>query len=176
MMITDGDSAAIPLWRLPNRLQAKALVVSRADANRRTMEEYRRQLYVAMTRARDELYVCGYTVNQQKPECWYELVRQGMMTHSRVETRVDAAAETNGALLAIDLELPADRRVPGGQHIHPLQEERFEVVEGTMRFRMGGSGSSPGPARLLSSPPARSTTSRTSVTTRRSSASRCGPR
>jgi mannose-6-phosphate isomerase-like protein (cupin superfamily) len=47
------------------------------------------------------------------------------------------AAETNGEVLAIDLELPAGGRVPGGQHIHPLQEERFEVVEGTMRFRMG---------------------------------------
>jgi quercetin dioxygenase-like cupin family protein len=47
------------------------------------------------------------------------------------------AAETNGEVLAIDLELPAGGRVPGGQHIHPLQEERFEVIEGTMRFRMG---------------------------------------
>ena len=47
------------------------------------------------------------------------------------------AANTGGELLAIDLELPANRRVPGGQHIHPKQEERFEVVEGTMRFRMG---------------------------------------
>ena len=47
------------------------------------------------------------------------------------------SAATGGELLAIDLELPANRRVPGGLHIHPLQEERFEVVEGTMRFRMG---------------------------------------
>src|SRR5262245_52143141 len=47
------------------------------------------------------------------------------------------AAETNGELLAIDLRLPAGRRVPAGLHRHPLQEERFEVVEGTMRFRMG---------------------------------------
>jgi quercetin dioxygenase-like cupin family protein len=47
------------------------------------------------------------------------------------------AADTDGELLAIDLELPAGRKVPGGLHIHPLQEERFEVVEGTMRFRMG---------------------------------------
>lgn len=47
------------------------------------------------------------------------------------------SAVTGGELLAIDLELPAGRRVPGGQHIHPKQEERFEVVEGTMRFRMG---------------------------------------
>jgi len=27
--------------------------------------------------------------------------------------------------------------VPGGLHIHPLQEERFEVADGTMRFRVG---------------------------------------
>ena len=47
------------------------------------------------------------------------------------------SANTRGELLAIDLELPANRRVPGGQHIHPKQEERFQVVEGTMRFRMG---------------------------------------
>ena len=46
------------------------------------------------------------------------------------------AADTEGALVAIDLELPAGRRVPGPLHIHPKQEERFEVVEGTMRFRM----------------------------------------
>ena len=47
------------------------------------------------------------------------------------------SADTGGELLTIDLELPANRRVPGGQHIHPKQEERFEVVEGTMRFKMG---------------------------------------
>src|SRR5687768_3990241 len=49
----------------------------------------------------------------------------------------ETAADTGGELLAIDLELPAGRRVPGGQHIHPKQEERFEVVEGTMRFKLG---------------------------------------
>lgn len=38
--------------------------------------------------------------------------------------------------MTIDLELPEGRRVPGGLHVHPLQEERFEVVEGTMAFRM----------------------------------------
>lgn len=47
------------------------------------------------------------------------------------------AAETNGDLLAIDLELSPDGHVPG-THVHPIQEERFEVVKGTMRFKMGG--------------------------------------
>jgi quercetin dioxygenase-like cupin family protein len=46
------------------------------------------------------------------------------------------AADTDGELLAIDLEVAPDGHVPGA-HVHPLQEERFEVVEGTMKFRKG---------------------------------------
>ena len=48
----------------------------------------------------------------------------------------ETAATTGGELVAIDLELPAGRRVPGPPHIHPRQEERFEVVAGTMRSTM----------------------------------------
>jgi quercetin dioxygenase-like cupin family protein len=47
------------------------------------------------------------------------------------------AAESGGQLLAIDLELAPGGRVPGGLHVHPVQEERFEVVRGRIRFRMG---------------------------------------
>jgi hypothetical protein len=34
------------------------------------------------------------------------------------------AAQTDGELVAIDLELPPGARVPGGLHIHLKQEER----------------------------------------------------
>jgi quercetin dioxygenase-like cupin family protein len=47
------------------------------------------------------------------------------------------AVDTDGELVAIDLELPVGGRVPGGLHVHPLQEERFEVTRGSMRFRLG---------------------------------------
>jgi quercetin dioxygenase-like cupin family protein len=46
------------------------------------------------------------------------------------------AADTAGELLEFELELAADGRVPGA-HVHPEQEERFHVLEGTMRFRLG---------------------------------------
>ena len=62
------------------------------------------------------------------------------------------SANTRGELLAIDLELPANRRVPGGQHIHPKQEERFQVVEGTMRRTRTWRRGRRGPARWSSSP------------------------
>jgi mannose-6-phosphate isomerase-like protein (cupin superfamily) len=63
------------------------------------------------------------------------------------------SANTAGELLAIDLELPANGRVPGGQHIHPKQEERFEVVEGTMRFKMGRKQVVAGPGEVVVVPP-----------------------
>lgn len=46
------------------------------------------------------------------------------------------AADTDGEYLEIELRLSPDGKVPG-MHVHPRQEERFEVLEGRMRFRMG---------------------------------------
>ena len=39
--------------------------------------------------------------------------------------------------MAIDLALPAGARVAGWKHFHPEQQEVFEVLEGTMAFRLG---------------------------------------
>jgi mannose-6-phosphate isomerase-like protein (cupin superfamily) len=63
------------------------------------------------------------------------------------------AAETNGELVAIDLELPAGGRVPGPLHLHPLQEERFEVLGGTMAFRMRRERVVAGPGEVVVVPP-----------------------
>jgi quercetin dioxygenase-like cupin family protein len=63
------------------------------------------------------------------------------------------AADTDGQLVAIDLELPRGARVPGGLHIHPVQEERFEVVRGTMRFRLRRDKVIAGPGTVVVVPP-----------------------
>jgi quercetin dioxygenase-like cupin family protein len=38
--------------------------------------------------------------------------------------------------LEFELQLAPDGKVPGA-HVHPSQEERFRVLEGTMKFRLG---------------------------------------
>jgi len=45
-------------------------------------------------------------------------------------------ADSDGALLAFDYFLPAGGSVPLA-HVHPRQDERFEVVAGTARIRVG---------------------------------------
>jgi len=44
-------------------------------------KEYLRLLYVAMTRAENELYICDCKKgSKENPNCWYEIVRQAMQT------------------------------------------------------------------------------------------------
>jgi quercetin dioxygenase-like cupin family protein len=51
-------------------------------------------------------------------------------------TFTDTAATTGGELLAFELGLRPGGAVPI-PHVHPIQTERFEVVDGLMRFRVG---------------------------------------
>ena len=59
---------------------------ARAQARAAQEEEYRRLLYVAMTRAEDRLYVCGWQGRDTPPDdCWYALVRSGLESLKGVE-------------------------------------------------------------------------------------------
>lgn len=49
----------------------------------------------------------------------------------------ETAKETDGALLTVDFFLKAGG-VIGEPHVHPRQEERFEVIQGTMCGRVAG--------------------------------------
>ena len=51
-------------------------------------------------------------------------------------TFLKTAADTNGELLQAELALRPGGRVPA-DHVHPRQEERFEVISGTARCKAG---------------------------------------
>jgi quercetin dioxygenase-like cupin family protein len=51
-------------------------------------------------------------------------------------TFLETAASSNGELLAFELDLRAGGGVPM-PHVHPIQTEQFEVLAGSVRFRVG---------------------------------------
>ena len=61
------------------------------------------------------------------------------------------AADTDGEYLEIELRLATDGKVPG-THVHPEQEERFEVLAGRMSFRMGLKTIDAGPGEVVTVP------------------------
>src|SRR3954462_4952472 len=67
-------------------------------------------------------------------------------------TFVKTAADTDGELLVLELEWPRPgERAP--EHVHPEAEERYEVVEGTGAFRVGGEERTAGPGEGVIVPP-----------------------
>src|SRR5262245_1050914 len=69
----------------------------------------------------------------------------------RIVIRTGGAA-TGGRLLVFDLQLPPGRHVPA-RHVHPVQTERFTVLAGRMRFRLGRRTLVAGPGESVTVPP-----------------------
>ena len=67
----------IPVWCCKKEDENLLLKKHRADKLREAKEEYLRLLYVAMTRAENELYV-GSFGKAKDPECWYEIVKNSV--------------------------------------------------------------------------------------------------
>ena len=66
-----------PLWAASSDDQTAQFNDRYAPAARRQDEEYRRLLYVALTRAEDRLYIAGFQGRRNVPDaCWYNLVAQ----------------------------------------------------------------------------------------------------
>jgi ATP-dependent helicase/nuclease subunit A len=100
------------------------------------IHEYHRLLYVAMTRARDRLYIAGWQGAKEPAEgCWYNLVKQGLtglltetegydgMTVQRLENNQTAAIATLPAIK----EMPAIPTLPDWA-IKPAAPERSREI------------------------------------------------
>lgn len=72
----------------------------------REMAEYKRLLYVAATRARDRLIVCGWCREKPQENAWYEALRAAIDGHpeKRAETRADGIGVTIVERAPADIE------------------------------------------------------------------------
>ncbi len=78
LLWTEADE--LPLWRPRREFASRHYVQERQAQRRRELQEYRRLLYVALTRAEDRLYICGWqTRNAGKDaETWHTLCGAGL--------------------------------------------------------------------------------------------------
>ena len=118
------------LW--PGRASREDPLTREARARTRAAqeEEYRRLLYVAMTRAEDRLYVCGWQGRDTPPEdCWYALVRSGLESLKGVEPLAmpeDTMSEGAGLVYAEPQSAPVPPReepAPKADATPPLPPE-----------------------------------------------------
>lgn len=135
LMLPAPEGKLIPFWRFGGGVEAPEVTAKRDLLRDQRLEEYRRQLYVALTRARDELYVCGYTSDgEPKSGSWYALIEQGLEKYRGADglirnqgvqvTAPDPAAQT-GLAAAAPAVIPAwltekpPRELEGHDWINP---------------------------------------------------------
>ena len=130
-MPTDGPrllwpaSGDVVLW--PPAKQYRDAVSAEAYKTARDAQEdeYRRLLYVAMTRAEDRLYICGWQMRNRAPAgCWYNLVDNALR---------DAARE----IAEPALRLSDDQEVPVVLRMEQEQLDRAAPYEAAPEIDFG---------------------------------------
>ena len=73
------ESEELPMWRPRAEFAVPVYISEREAVRRRELQEYRRLLYVGLSRAQDRLYVCGWqTRDAPKQWCWHKLCHAGL--------------------------------------------------------------------------------------------------
>ncbi|MEJ2124730.1 MAG: double-strand break repair helicase AddA [Alphaproteobacteria bacterium] len=102
-----SHGAQLPIWALPGAAQVPQIEAAHEAIQTTEREEYHRLLYVAMTRARDRLYVAGFEgKNGRNKGCWYDLVAEGLSEHLR--TAEDAFGNRVQRMETPQLSAPAE--------------------------------------------------------------------
>jgi ATP-dependent helicase/nuclease subunit A len=69
----------LPMWRPRAEFTVPFYTSEREALRRRELQEYRRLLYVGLSRAQDRLYVCGWQTREAPQQgCWHSLCQAGL--------------------------------------------------------------------------------------------------
>lgn len=78
LSLPEQTGAAPLIWAKGEKHDVGPMADARSAARAQTRNEYRRLLYVAMTRAAEQLIVCGIESGKRPDGCWYDLVLQAL--------------------------------------------------------------------------------------------------
>ena len=83
----EEGAPAVPIWAVKGASRLAVVAEVRARLKDEEHRELGRLLYVAMTRARDRLYITGYHKGNLPNGCWYETIKGALV--SKMEQEAD---------------------------------------------------------------------------------------
>ncbi len=127
---TDQRGEQTPLWAPIRAMEEDVMRRARAEAERDRDREYRRLFYVALTRAAERLYICGFEGKSgRKEHCWYDMAWRTLDGIPEIER----PAELNGGLRLADLQTsdvwPRPAPAPPARHGLPIWADQPAPIE-----------------------------------------------
>jgi ATP-dependent helicase/nuclease subunit A len=111
VFIVDGEGGAAPIWSRKTAEDPAPVTALREQRKVLTMQEYRRLLYVGMTRAQDWLVVCGYRgAREAKDDSWLRVVEQGFA--EGVDCATPLLDEDQNPVMGLMIETDGKKRAP----------------------------------------------------------------
>jgi len=138
------DEVGHLLWPPKGHSNVPGILPAKSAADQADLEEYHRLLYVAMTRACDRLYVCGWQgLRQRDKDCWYDLITEGLKPHliqsedrvSRIRSEQEMSVEEKAATR----EAPAAPPLPDWA-LEPAPQERLRTRLAPSRLALNAEG------------------------------------
>jgi ATP-dependent helicase/nuclease subunit A len=136
------------LWAPAGHSGVPGLADAKSAAEQAEREEYHRLLYVAMTRACDRLYVCGWQgVRQRESNCWYDLIDEGLRPylareadgHGLPVARVQSPQDKSVAPKKVEAEAPAVPPMPDWASTPaPKESVRTRLAPSRLALNAGG--------------------------------------
>jgi ATP-dependent helicase/nuclease subunit A len=85
VFLVDGPKGApaVPVWAIKGAAGLAPIAAAKSAVSEAELREYGRLLYVAMTRARDRLYVTGFHKGDLPSGCWYETIQAALAADLR---------------------------------------------------------------------------------------------
>ncbi len=126
------------LWSLSQQDDDAVMSELRTRDRAAMMEEYRRLLYVALTRAEDELYICGWKGKKEEKgivqESWYALAEAAVLPHAIAldEGWKRWRIENDIPRKVIQATTPVTKVLPGAPPAHLLMPALMEAPEPQM--------------------------------------------
>ncbi len=120
------EAGELPLWKPPGDHWTPHYRAEKTAWQDRQMQEYRRLLYVGLTRAQDWLYICGWHSKRAAPQvCWHTLCAAGLAGHA------EPFAFDTTALIGADGWCGEGLRLESAQRVPPAREPAAFSAEPT---------------------------------------------
>ncbi|MBV9981261.1 double-strand break repair helicase AddA [Bradyrhizobium sp.] len=170
IQLPQDDGREVVVWAGKKSDDPAAVAAGRTAMLAETEDEYRRLLYVAMTRAADRLIIGGCqpgNMNNVRKLCWYDLIRNGLAASGLSEETIEAAdgvvkryrlvgdagdlgsREVADRRMPDPVELPSWLRMPVVAETAPAPALRPSDGGGTAARRFGGAAELEARARAI---------------------------
>jgi ATP-dependent helicase/nuclease subunit A len=128
------EAPALPVWAVKGTTRLPTIAEVKDSLKEEEHRELGRLLYVAMTRARDRLYITGFHKGELPPGCWYETIKSALAPE--IEEGLDFqgrpvwhfGSPSQSQSLALSLEKAPVEPMPPWLGIHAPNEPALPIL------------------------------------------------